>query len=394
TFKDFWAHDRIEEGEALRQLIAFFAQHLKEHPNAHVYHYAAYETSALRRLSSSHGIGEDLVDQMLRENRFVDLYSVVSGGLIASEPAYSLKNLEVFYMEARTGEVKTAGGSVVAYENWRESQDQKILDEIRDYNRVDCVSTQKLRDWLIYDVRPAGLPWRQAKSKAGPGGGFDSRVVDRGQIEADALRNRLNVVREGYGDRIANLLFDLVYFHRREKKPAWWNIFDKMGKEAEDLVEDFDCLGGLVAETPADDAGKSWERMYQFPEQDTKLEEGECHVAAGGLPAPVALVELNLSKRTAKVRFPKARFDGAPDSTAILPTGPLRTDAIEAAIVRVVDSIVCGDQKYAAIVDYISKSKPRFLSKGRQTAVINPSLELVPETVAAVSELDRSALPI
>ena len=96
VFQDYWAHDRAEEGEALRQLMAFFADRLSRFPNAHVYHYAAYEVSALRRLTSTHGIGEALLDQMLRENRFVDLYSVVSGGLITSEPAYSLKNLEVF----------------------------------------------------------------------------------------------------------------------------------------------------------------------------------------------------------------------------------------------------------------------------------------------------------
>jgi predicted RecB family nuclease len=157
VFQDFWAHDRSEEGEALRRLMAFFAKRLRQFPNAHVYHYAAYEISALRRLTSSHGVGEGLLDQMLRENRFVDLYTVVSGSLIASEPAYSLKNLEAFYMEARTGEVKTAGGSVVAYENWRETKDPKILEEIRDYNKVDCISTQKLRDWLTRSVRPSEM---------------------------------------------------------------------------------------------------------------------------------------------------------------------------------------------------------------------------------------------
>ncbi|TIL79436.1 MAG: TM0106 family RecB-like putative nuclease, partial [Mesorhizobium sp.] len=93
-FRDFWAHDRTEEKEALRQLMAFFEHRLKHFPNAHIYHYAAYEISALRQLTSSHGVGEALLDQMLRESRFVDLYRVVSGGLIASEPRYSLKNLE------------------------------------------------------------------------------------------------------------------------------------------------------------------------------------------------------------------------------------------------------------------------------------------------------------
>lgn len=394
TFQDFWAHDRLEEGDALRRLMAFFAQRLTEYPNAHIYHYAAYEVSTLRRLTSSHGIGEELLDQMLRENRFVDLYSVVSGSLIASEPAYSLKNLEVFYMEARSGEVKTAGGSVVAYENWRESRDPKILEEIRDYNRIDCVSTEKLRNWLISDVRPADLPWRQGNSKADAGTGFDSRSVDRDQLEADALRTRLKIVQQRDGDRVADLLFDLVYFHPREKKPTWWFIFDKVGKETEDLTEDLDCLGNLVANSRPVDTGKSWEQTYEFPEQETKIEEGDCHVVANGLPVSATLMEIDRVRRTAKVKFSKRKFASAPDSTSLLPGGPLNTDAMETAISRAVDSIIRGDRKYRAIVDFVSKSKPRFSSESRQIAVINPYLELVSEVVSAVAELDQSVLPI
>jgi uncharacterized protein len=330
VFQDYWAHDRAEEGEALRQLMAFFADHLRQFPKAHVYHYAAYEISALRRLTSSHGIGEALLDQMLRENRFVDLYSVVSGGLIASEPAYSLKNLEVFYMEARTGEVKTAGGSVVAYGNWRESQEPKILEEIRDYNQIDCISTQKLRDWLVVSVRPAKMPWRQVGAKTSIGA-FNLDGVDREQAAADALREKLQPVRERNGDRVADLLFDLVYFHARERKPAWWSVFDKIGAEAEVLIEDVDCLGGLIAKSQAVDGGKSWERTYEFPEQETKLEPNACHVDLDGSPAAVTLMEIDRTKRTAKVKFSKARFESSPDMTSLLPSGPLSTDSIEAA---------------------------------------------------------------
>jgi predicted RecB family nuclease len=392
VFQDYWAHDRAEEGEALRRLMAFFADRLSRFPNAHVYHYAAYEISALRRLTSSHGIGEVILDQMLRESRFVDLYSVVSGGLIASEPAYSLKNLEVFYMEARTGEVKTAG-SVVAYENWRETKEPKLLEEIRDYNKIDCISTQKLRDWLVSAVRPADMRWRQIGAKNSIGS-FNLDSVNDEQAAADALREKLSVVRKRHGDRVADLLFDLVHFHDRERKPTWWSIFDKIGKEAEDLIEDFECLGGLVAKSRPVDGGKSWERTYEFPEQETKLEPGAGHVDANGLPASVSLMEIDRTKQTAKIKFPKARFDAAPDLTSVLPGGPLNTDSIEAAIERAVDSIVRGDGRYPAIVDFISKSKPRFLSKGRQAAVINPLKELVPEIVSAVKQLDRSVLPI
>jgi uncharacterized protein len=63
--------------------------------------------------------------------------------------------MEAFYERGREGEVTTAGGSVVAYERWRETQDQRILDEIEDYNRIDCVSTEELRDWIV-SIRPKG----------------------------------------------------------------------------------------------------------------------------------------------------------------------------------------------------------------------------------------------
>src|SRR3546814_13560904 len=66
--------------------------------------------------------------------------------------------MEAFYGRKRDEEVKTAAGSVVAYELWRETGEQKILDEIEAYNRIDCISSAELRDWMV-SIRPtAPLP--------------------------------------------------------------------------------------------------------------------------------------------------------------------------------------------------------------------------------------------
>lgn len=81
TFRAIWSHDRTGEGEALRELMAFFEARLAAHPGARIYHYAAYEVTALKRLTVRHGIGEALLDRLLRERRFVDLYAVVRGSL-------------------------------------------------------------------------------------------------------------------------------------------------------------------------------------------------------------------------------------------------------------------------------------------------------------------------
>jgi predicted RecB family nuclease len=125
-FRAIWAHDRVAERAALVAVLEAFRARLAAHPGARIYHYAAYEVTSLRRLTALHGIGEAFLDRLLRERRFVDLYAVVRGGLLASEPDYSIKSLEVFTGVARAGEVKTAGGSEVAYERWLEERDDAI----------------------------------------------------------------------------------------------------------------------------------------------------------------------------------------------------------------------------------------------------------------------------
>ena len=165
AFRAFWAHNVQAEAAALSDLLDFLRDRLAVFPKARIYHYASYEITALRRLTAKYGIGEAFLDRLVRERRFVDLFAVVRGGLICSEPNYSIKSLEVFYGLQRKGEVKTAGGSIVAYERWRETGEQLVLDEIEAYNRIDCESTERLRDWLV-QIRPQG-PWPQVGADAG-----------------------------------------------------------------------------------------------------------------------------------------------------------------------------------------------------------------------------------
>ena len=95
-FQAIWAHNRDAERAALVAVLDAFRARIAAHPGARIYHYAAYEVTALRRLTALHGVGEAFLDRLLRERRFVDLYAVVRGGVIASEADYSIKSLEVF----------------------------------------------------------------------------------------------------------------------------------------------------------------------------------------------------------------------------------------------------------------------------------------------------------
>jgi uncharacterized protein len=165
TFRPFWAHIRAEERVAFERFVDFVVERRREHPGAHVYHYANYENAALKRLASLHASREVEVDELLRQGVLVDLYRVVREGLRVSEPSYSIKHVERFYRPAREGGVQTAGASIVAYERWRETREPQLLRDIEAYNRDDVESTQALRDWLL-SLRPAGLPWKTPRKRA------------------------------------------------------------------------------------------------------------------------------------------------------------------------------------------------------------------------------------
>ena len=147
TFRAFWGHDRAGERMAFEGFMDFVTKRRGKSPGAHVYHYASYEESALKRLASWHATRQVEVDNLLREGVLVDLYKVVREGVRISEPSYSIKSVEHFYRPEREGEVKSAGASIVWYERWRETQEAQLLQDIADYNRDDVESTQQLREW-------------------------------------------------------------------------------------------------------------------------------------------------------------------------------------------------------------------------------------------------------
>ena len=116
TFKGFWALTREQEKKTFEDFIDFVSAHLRQFPDAHIYHYAAYEETAIKRLMSQYGTHEHEVDNLLRQGKLIDLYKVVREAIRTSEPKYSIKNIEHFYLEKRQGEVTNAGASIIYFE--------------------------------------------------------------------------------------------------------------------------------------------------------------------------------------------------------------------------------------------------------------------------------------
>lgn len=390
TFKAWWAHDRDAEAGAVGELLAFLAEHFRRHPRAHLYHYSHYEVTALRRLTARYRVGEAAMDQLQREQRFVDLFRVVSGALIASEAGYSIKDMEVFYMEARAAEVATAGASVVVYEQWRESQDAALLEQIRAYNETDCRSTQLLRDWLIGKVRPAGVAWRQL-GPAPEEGPLANVAVE--EATTAALRARLQPVGERYGAGIAELLLDLGDFHAREDKPSWWAIFDRLTRESEELVDDLDCLAGLEAVGPPVPDKKSFLRPYRYPLQETKLRAGArpC-VKPAEKPIGVDLREMDSAAGTLVLRSTPKNFV-LPDTLDLIPAMPLNNAALRDAVAAVREGFIAG-APLRCVEHLLQRAMPTFVDGARPGGVVDPARPLPDEISAAVAAMDRTVLAI
>ncbi|MCW3783872.1 TM0106 family RecB-like putative nuclease [Defluviimonas salinarum] len=378
-FRAFWAHDHIAEAKALEDLLVFFRARLEAFPQARIYHYAAYEITALRRLTTKYGIGEALIDRLLRERRFVDLFAVVRGGLIGSEPNYSIKSMEAFYGRKRDGEVKTAGGSVVAYENWRETNDQHILDEIEDYNRIDCISTEELRNWLV-GIRPPD-PWPRLGQDAGE---------KEAEEDAETQALRATLAASGLPEDRQTMLFNLGVFHKREVKPAQWAVFDSASKDEDELIDDLDALAGLEAIGPVEPVKRSFARSYGFPPQETKLRGGKKATVPvfDGPPVSVIIDDMDRRARRITIKAGPGKEHLLADRLTLHPDWPLDTKVIATAL-RDVIADQCGPRAYRAVDDLLSRAAPRLT-----TGPLQPVVDPVAGAIAAVGAMDKTVLPI
>lgn len=386
-FLPFWGHDHEEEKRAFRDFMAFVAKHLAAHPNAHIYHYNHYETTALKRLSCRYAVCEEQMDNLLRRGTFVDLYFVVREAIRTSEPGYSIKNLETFYMEKRTGEVATAGDSVVVYNRWRELGDQTLLDNIAQYNEVDCISTRKLRDWLL-ELRPEGVVWRDGTPV---GETEDSSVPERKEweIEYEAYSARLeNAATEE--DPALSTTSHLLEFHRREAKPQWWSGFERQDKLEEELIDDLECIGGLRLAGASRQEKRSLVYAYSFPPQEYKIRVNS--TVDDVFQMQRAGTVLDIDEQACRISIKRGMSQGPlPEKLNIGPQGPLKTDTIRAALYRFADRMLVDETDEVVGGQILRRNLPRIRGRELGTPVLSGT-DTLAGAIEAVANLDASYL--
>jgi predicted RecB family nuclease len=398
-FRALWGVDRAGEKRALEEFVDFVTERRRRYPGMHVYHYASYEKSALRRLAQQHCTREEQIDDLLRGEVLVDLFAVVRQALAISEERYGLKNLERFYGLVRETEVKKGDQSIVMFERWLDQRDQKILDDIERYNRDDCRSTMLLRDWLLglrseaiaqfgidFPPRPE-KPRQEAAPDAEARTELEAALLD-GVAPPQSEEEYRNMAPES---RTRYLLGNLLAYHRREEKPAWWEYFDRF--ENVDLLLEFDkdAIGGLSFrdDVPVQDAQRSKVYTYGFPDQPHKLAAGDTveNPRTRGRAGTILSIDNDRNLLALKTTLDP---DAARAIAELTPGQPPPTREQRGALARIGRSFLAGElaQQHPATYDLLTNRDPRV--RGRR--VLQPS-EVTADAVSDVIDaLDDSYL--
>lgn len=225
-----WAHTFAEERQALEDFLDFVRARRAAHPGMHIYHYAPYETSHLVNMAARHGVGEADVDRLLREGVFVDLYPLVLRTVRVGSRSYSIKKLEPLYMgdEVRTSDVQKGDESIVEYVAARElaaagahDEADAVLADLADYNRYDCVSTRRLRDWLIEIARREGVV-------PAPPDEPDEILYEPSPRSVALLADAERAVDSGGDGQVQRIAAAAIDYFPREAKSFWVSHFQRL----------------------------------------------------------------------------------------------------------------------------------------------------------------------
>lgn len=365
-----WAFDRDQEKQAFERFVDFVMSQWAKHPGLHIYHYAPYEPSALKRLMGRYATREDEIDRMLRAGLFVDLYTVARQCIRASVESYTIKNLEVFYgfeRKARLADVRPALAKLQARLELGNAVEitQDLKDIVVQYNEDDCLSALQLRGWL--EKLRAELIARGEHIPRPPVGDPEPPAeIDERQRQIAALVERLTADVPSDREQRTNeqharwILAHVLDWHRRELKSTYWEFFRLADLPAEDLFDERCALAGLTFVSTVGGTAKAPIHRYRFPPQELELRGGESlHI--GARQRLGAVESVSLDDRTIDI---KKRGDTANiHPTEAFAHDVVGTDVLAESLLRlgtyVADNGIEGIGSYQAARDLLLRLPPR-----------------------------------
>ena len=370
AYRGDWAFTRAEEKQVFESFVDFVMARWGQYPDLHIYHYAAYEPSALKRLMGRYATREEEIDRLLRAGVFVDLYQVVRHGIRAGVESYSIKQLEAFCGFERDMSLPDANVALANLQASLELDDApSITDETRNvvqaYNKDDCFSASYLRDWLEA-LRETLVAEGESVPRPEPGDGSPNERISDWLIKINGLIERLTVdipvdpEERDEEQRARWVLANIIDWHRRAEKAVWWEYFRLADLSAEDLLDERAGLSGLELIGAAGGTARAPIHRYSFPAQETELRGGEQLRAVGGDKLG-SIEEISFDDNTVAI---KKRQDSAGfHPQAVFAHTHVPAQVLADALVRlgeyVADNGLVGQGPFQAARDLLLREKPR-----------------------------------
>lgn len=372
AYQKVWAKNRVEEKKAFERFMQFVMARLQEFPDLHIYHFAPYEPSAVKRLSLRHAIHEEHLDWLLRAERFIDLHAVAKEGLRASVERYSLKDLERFTAYTRKVELPLASKARRSVEFALELKnyaalDPEVLKVVEDYNEDDCRATHALHQWLEAlrkELIDDGNDVSRPELKYGEAGETVAAREERTRSIFEGLTRDLPEDPDEWTDhhRAKWLLANQVDYFRREEKSAWWEFFRLHEMDFEDLLQERKGIAGLeyTGDVPLTGRRRLPVHKYRYPAQEVGLNVGDCLYEVKGNKMGT-IFEINHEACTVAIKKTAESKDTHPvcvHEQEVVSTEPVATALCDLANSLLFDGLE--SMPYRAAKDLLLKRPPRF----------------------------------
>ncbi len=405
-YQAFWASNPAQEKEAFESLMKFILKRKADYPDFHIYHYASYETGAMKKLAQVYSLYQEELDQLLRAQKFVDLYSIVRQGIRASVESYSLKDLEIFTDYQR----KIALNEMIVHKRALEHNlelsrfhhiTQEMKQAVERYNRDDTDSTYYLRQWLESKRQQAIEQGHEIARPPVQDGQASEQVSERDEtinkvkekllaaIDVDsAPKNKLTSEEE-----VKILLADLVGFYRREDKVDGWEYFRLEEMNEQELLEDKSGLAGLTLHQriAPQGKGKVFTDIYRYPSQEADFRIGNSIFAMGEKEKVGTVSDFNPLGRTITITKVAAANDRHPH--AIFQQSSVPNKPLEVSTLKVCEEIIensLSGNRYKAIKDILQRRPP-----DSEVSLIAPEeIDPVTHACAVAAALKNSYLAI
>ena len=426
-YRRWWAVDGPSERRVFEEVVDLIVRRREEHPDMHVYHYAPYEPSAMKRLMGRYATREREVDELLRGRRFVDLYAVVRQGVRAGVERYSIKNLEPLYGFERSVELRDANRALRIMEQALELDrldlaTPDVRNVVEGYNHDDCVSTLRLRDWL--EARRAEVVERGTPIERPPLVlGEPSQELDDKAKAVEALRARLLALGTEHEARSsaeheapgtekhearstehgahaeASPEFTLAYlldFHRRDDKAGWWEYYRLCELPEEDLLEERAAVAGLEFVEEVEQIKRSVVHRYRYPEQEVEIRPGQELKVHNTRKKFCTVVEIDRGARLIDLLVSPANRAARP--TALFAHKHIGSDVIEGALFalgeRAADAGGVAALPPCPARALLLREPPRLASADFEPPPHEAGQAVTDYAVGIVTGLDRTVLPI